>query len=67
MIFSYLEVRDKGRVACVCHLWKEAAYNRRVWMGVEAKLHLRKITPPSLFPSLVQRGIKVGFDSSSTN
>ncbi|KAK3585901.1 hypothetical protein CHS0354_038437 [Potamilus streckersoni] len=57
IIFSYLDVRDKGRVAQVCQTWKDAAYNRRVWRGVEAKLHLKRANP-SLFPSLVKRGIK---------
>jgi len=57
LIFSYLDVKDKGRVAQVCATWKNAAYNRMVWKGVEAKLHLRRANP-SLFPSLVKRGIK---------
>ena len=57
MIFRYLDVRDKGRAAQVCTAWKDAAYNRIVWRGVEARLHLRRANP-SLFPSLVKRGIK---------
>ena len=57
MIFSYLEVKDKGRASQVCMAWRDAAYNRIVWRGVEAKLHLRWANP-SLFPSLVKRGIK---------
>ena len=57
MIFTFLEVRDKGRAAQVCTTWRDAAYNRMVWRGVEAKLHLRRANP-SLFPSLVKRGIK---------
>ncbi|ELU11898.1 hypothetical protein CAPTEDRAFT_102929 [Capitella teleta] len=57
IIFSHLDVRDKGRVARVCLAWKEAAYNKTVWKGVEARLHLRR-THPALFPSLVQRGIQ---------
>ncbi|XP_044263506.1 F-box/LRR-repeat protein 14 [Tribolium madens] len=57
IIFSYLEVRDKGRVAQVCTAWRDAAYNKSVWRGVEAKLHLRRANP-SLFASLVKRGIK---------
>lgn len=57
LIFSYLDVRDKGRAAQVCSAWREAAYNKSVWRGVEAKLHLKK-SNPSLFHSLVQRGIR---------
>ena len=57
IIFSNLEVRDKGRAARVCVTWRDAAYNRRVWRGVEAKLHLKRANP-SLFPSLVRRGIR---------
>ncbi|XP_041693890.2 F-box/LRR-repeat protein 14-like [Coregonus clupeaformis] len=57
MIFSYLEVRDKGRVAQVCAAWRDASYHKSVWRGVEAKLHLRRANP-SLFPSLHTRGIR---------
>ncbi|KAG7202189.1 hypothetical protein KM043_015868 [Ampulex compressa] len=57
LIFSYLEVRDKGRAAQVCMSWRDAAYYRSVWRGVEAKLHLRK-QAPALFASLVRRGVK---------
>src|SRR6218665_225707 len=57
MIFTFLDVRDKGRVGLVCIAWRDAAYNRLVWRGVEAKLHLRR-SNPSLFPSLRRRGIK---------
>ncbi|KAL3285526.1 hypothetical protein HHI36_000057 [Cryptolaemus montrouzieri] len=57
IIFSYLDVRDKGRVAQVCTSWRDAAYHKSVWRGVEAKLHLRRPNP-SLFTSLVKRGIK---------
>lgn len=57
MIFTYLDVRDRGRVGRVCVAWRDAAYSRLVWRGVEARLHLRR-SNPSLFPSLVRRGIK---------
>ena len=58
IIFTYLDVRDKGRVAQVCVKWRDAAYNRCVWKNVEAKLHLRRSKPSSsLFSSLVKRGI----------
>ncbi|KOC65405.1 F-box/LRR-repeat protein 14 [Habropoda laboriosa] len=57
LIFSYLEVRDKGRAAQVCTAWRDAAYYRSVWRGVEARLHLRK-QAPALFASLVRRGVK---------
>uniref|UniRef100_T1J4F5 Uncharacterized protein n=1 Tax=Strigamia maritima TaxID=126957 RepID=T1J4F5_STRMM len=57
LIFRFLDLRDKGRVAQVCVAWRDAAYHRSVWWGVEAKLHLRR-TNPCLFQSLVQRGIR---------
>ena len=56
LIFGYLDVRDKGRAAQVCVAWRDAAYHRSVWRGVEARLHLRRANP-SLFPSLQRRGI----------
>ncbi|KAG7281889.1 hypothetical protein CRUP_031138 [Coryphaenoides rupestris] len=37
IIFSYLEVKDKGRVAQVCAAWRDASYHKSVWRGVEAK------------------------------
>lgn len=57
LIFSYLDVKDKGRAAQVCSTWRDAAYHRSVWRGVEARLHLRK-PAPALFGSLVKRGVK---------
>lgn len=57
LIFSYLEVRDKGRAAQVCASWREASYDKSVWRGVEAKLHLRRANP-ALFNSLTRRGIR---------
>lgn len=57
IIFSYLDVRDKGRVAQVCTKWRDAAYSRIVWRGVQARLHLRR-SNPHLFPSLAKRGIR---------
>ena len=56
IIFQHLDVCDRGRAAQVCTKWRDAAYNRRVWKKVEAKLHLRRSTV-ALFPSLVKRGI----------
>jgi len=56
IIFCYLDVRSKGRAAQVCSSWRNAAYERRVWRGVEAKLHIRS-SSPQLFSSLVRRGI----------
>jgi len=41
----------------VCVAWRDAAYNRRVWHGVEARLHLSQ-SNVSPFGSLVRRGIK---------
>lgn len=57
LIFGHLEVRDKGRASQVCSTWRDAAYHKSVWRGVEAKLHLRRANP-SLFASLVRRGIR---------
>ena len=57
IIFTYLDVKDKGRVSQVCVAWRDAAYNRRVWRGVTAKLHLKRANP-SLFQSLVKRGVR---------
>jgi hypothetical protein len=56
-IFEFLDVPDKGSAAQVCTTWRDAAYRKSVWRRVEAKLHLRKPNP-TLFPSLVRRGIK---------
>lgn len=56
IIFQHLSVCDRGRVAQVCTTWRDAAYNRRVWRDVEARLHLRK-SSIALFPSLIRRGI----------
>jgi len=56
LIFCYLDVRSKGRAAQVCSSWTNAAYERAVWRGVEAKLHIRS-SSPHLFTSLVRRGI----------
>lgn len=57
LIFSYLDVPGKGRAAQVCTSWRDAAYQKSVWRGVEAKMHLRR-TNPSLFQSLECRGIR---------
>jgi F-box/leucine-rich repeat protein 14 len=77
-IFTYLDVKDKGRVAQVCVKWRDVAYSRSVWKKVEAKLHVRGSNKrkhsssfskdahhshskegvcPTLYPSLVKRGI----------
>ena len=56
IILCYLDVRSKGRAAQVCSSWRNAAYERRVWRGVQAKLHIRS-SSPQLFSSLVRRGI----------
>jgi len=56
LIFCYLDVRSKGRAAQVCSSWRNAAYERCVWRGVETKLHIRSYSP-QLFACLVRRGI----------
>lgn len=57
IVFEKLSVKDRGRAAQVCTVWRDAAYSKSCWRGVEASLHLRRPSP-SLFPSLVKRGIK---------
>lgn len=57
MIFEYLDVQSKGRVAQVSTRWRDAAYKKSVWKGMTASLHLSR-SNPTLFPSLVKRGIK---------
>lgn len=57
LIFEKLDLQSKGRAAQVCRRWWDAAYLKSVWKGCEAKLHLRRANP-TLFPSLVRRGIK---------
>ena len=56
-IFRYLDVRDRGQAAQVCSAWRDAAYHKSVWRGVEAKLHVKR-QASALFTSLVRRGIK---------
>lgn len=50
MIFGYLDIRAKGRTAQVCTAWRDAAYHKSVWRGMEAN--------PLVFPSLQARGIR---------
>ena len=57
IIFTHLDLKGKGRAARVCRIWREACYQKCVWTGVYAKLHVRKFNP-SVFQSLVRRGIK---------
>jgi len=57
LMFEKLDIQSKGRAAQVCSRWRDAVYLKSVWKGCEAKLHLRR-SNPTLFPSLVRRGIK---------
>lgn len=57
IIFSKLSVNDRGRAAQVCSTWRDAAYSKSVWKGVEARIHLRRSTP-CIFESLIKRGIR---------
>ena len=57
LIFSHLSVQDRGRAAQVCTTWRDAAYHKSVWRGVEAKLHLRR-ADPGVLSSLADRGIR---------
>lgn len=56
-IFSNLSVRDRGRAAQVCCSWRDAAYSKSVWKGVEARLHVQRPNS-SLFTCLSRRGIR---------
>ncbi|XP_040073512.2 F-box/LRR-repeat protein 14-like [Ixodes scapularis] len=56
LIFCYLDVPDRGRVAQVCRDWRDVADDRCVWSGVEAKLRLPDVSP-TLYSSLNRRGI----------
>eukprot|EP00096_Caligus_rogercresseyi_P013859 TRINITY_DN6457_c0_g1_i1.p1 TRINITY_DN6457_c0_g1~~TRINITY_DN6457_c0_g1_i1.p1 ORF type:complete len:539 (-),score=131.84 TRINITY_DN6457_c0_g1_i1:255-1721(-) len=56
LIFEYLDIQSKGRVARVCSRWRDAVYRKSVWRRVEARLHLNRPNA-TLFPSLVKRGI----------
>ncbi|GAB0088306.1 F-box/LRR-repeat protein 14 [Sergentomyia squamirostris] len=65
IIFAKLNVRDRGQAAQVCTAWRDAAYSKSVWKGVEACLHLRRKVSNSgvgreinIFPSLVRRGVR---------
>lgn len=58
MIFSYLDVRDRGNAAQVCTAWRDVCYSKSIWKGVHAKLHLKKGTQPTFFQSFVKRGIR---------
>ena len=42
----------------VSRRWRDAAYKKSCWKGVEAKLHLNKPNPNVVTSSLVKRGIK---------
>lgn len=64
LIFQKLSVRDRGRASQVCTLWRDVAYSKSIWKGVEARLHLSNSKPKSngnanvLFPSITRRGIR---------
>ncbi|XP_074597929.1 F-box/LRR-repeat protein 14-like [Brevipalpus obovatus] len=57
IIFSFLDLKSKGRAAQVCSTWRDAVYNKSVWKDVEAKLRLKNRNE-TLLRSLVCRGIK---------
>ncbi|UYV66349.1 FBXL14 [Cordylochernes scorpioides] len=48
---------NHGHDIMVCREWRDAAYNKSVWRGVEAKLHLKRASS-TVLTSLVRRGIK---------
>lgn len=57
LIFERLDLQSKGRAAQVCSRWRDSVYQKSVWRGCEARLHLRR-SNPTLFPSLARRGIR---------
>lgn len=67
IIFSHLDVASCARAAQVCTAWRDAAYVKSVWRGVQAQVHLTRQgntnsagSPvlPSVLRSLTRRGIK---------
>ncbi|XP_064469124.1 F-box/LRR-repeat protein 14-like [Ornithodoros turicata] len=56
LIFSYLRVRDRGRVAQTCRQWKEIMDRPCLWLDVEAQIHL-PVNDIAVYSVLNRRGI----------
>ena len=56
-IFKFLDVRDRGRAAQTCKYWRDTIYQKSIWRGIEAKMHLRKSGNQIVYQSLSRRGI----------
>ena len=69
LIFSFLDVVNKGRVACVCRHWKRVCYSKFLWEVEEAKLDLHQ-TSSAVLKSIQFRGISriqiLSFNSNFT-
>ncbi|KAH7951943.1 hypothetical protein HPB52_015595 [Rhipicephalus sanguineus] len=48
LIFGYLDLQNRGRMAQVCTAWKAVADERCLWMNVEARLRLSECSAPVL-------------------
>lgn len=57
LIFGYLDVQSRGRMAQVCAAWKAVADERCVWVNVEARLRLSESSAPTL-DCVARRGIR---------
>lgn len=57
LIFGYLDLQNRGRMAQVCTAWKAVADERCLWMNVEARLRLSECSAPVL-DCVARRGIR---------
>lgn len=57
IIFRFLNIKDKGRVARTCVFFRDVVYSKSVWKGEIARLHLKK-RYSIVLESLTRRGIK---------
>ncbi|XP_050035649.1 uncharacterized protein [Dermacentor andersoni] len=57
LIFGYLDVQNRGRVAQVCTTWRAIADERCIWVDVEARLRLSECSA-SVLDCLARRGIR---------
>nr|XP_037279926.1 F-box/LRR-repeat protein 14-like [Rhipicephalus microplus] len=57
LIFGYLDVQNRGRMAQVCTAWKAVADEPCIWVNVEARLRLSESCAPVL-DCVARRGIR---------
>ncbi|KAL1480805.1 hypothetical protein MTO96_050733 [Rhipicephalus appendiculatus] len=57
LIFGYLDVQNRGRMAQVCASWKAVADEPCVWVNVEARLRLSECSAPVL-DCVDRRGVR---------